>query len=289
MNQAKSYLKEIGLVLGGLALLFAMGWGAQYLLCTEDVDGSVVSRSVEASLGKVFKESITHDVKIVHDPLIDAELAKIVARLQQSQLDFPFEIEILVAQSGMVNAIALPGGLIVLYSGLINRLDSAEQLAAVLAHELGHIYHRDSMMALVRELGMSMIIAALAGDASGVLNDLIRQTFAIQYSRAVEERTDSFALDLLVEVGIDPIHLALAFENMKEETDLDENVRKFLSYLETHPDINLRIEKAKQRSRKEALIEIPLDVSWEVIQRAHPSIFDNPPDASTEGEALPTE
>jgi Zn-dependent protease with chaperone function len=177
-------------------------------------------------------------------------------RLAPPDGDLP-GVEVLVLDSPVVNACALPGGLIAVHGGLLARLAGPEELAAVLAHELAHVVHHDSLNGLARALGISILLSVVGGGSETLLKQVLEQASALRYSRAVEERADRYALDLLVEARIDPGRLAEALSRLDTGAP-----PALLRYLDTHPDLDARIGRAKRRSVQAAVAAEPLGVEW---------------------------
>jgi predicted Zn-dependent protease len=99
-----------------------------------------------------------------------------------------------------INALALPGGHIVVFSGLVEQAESENELAMVLAHELGHFVHRDHLKRLGRGLGLTVAAMLVFGEDSAV-SRLVSNLFLVtesSYSRQQESDADRFGLDLLV-------------------------------------------------------------------------------------------
>ncbi|MCP6768804.1 M48 family metallopeptidase, partial [Klebsiella pneumoniae] len=80
-------------------------------------------------------------------------------------IDQPLEAEVL--SSSIPNAFALPGGKIYLLDGLLQKAQSADEIAGVIAHELGHVRHRDNMRKVIQNGGTSFLIGILFGDITG--------------------------------------------------------------------------------------------------------------------------
>jgi predicted Zn-dependent protease len=119
----------------------------------------------------------------------------------------------------MVNAFALPGGHIIVMRGLIEMAQTSEHLAAVLAHELGHVAQRDPILQALRAAGTAGLLSLVLGDATGgtVLALAGETLISAKNSRDVEARADDFALAQLAAAGVSPEALAEFFELLLEE------------------------------------------------------------------------
>jgi Zn-dependent protease with chaperone function len=111
-------------------------------------------------------------------------------------------------QSGVLatpvpNAFALPGGKVYLFNGLLAKAENADEIAGVLAHELGHLKHRDNMRGLIHNGGTSFLIGLLFGDVtgSGALIFASRTLVTASHSREAEQNADDFAIDIMHRLG----------------------------------------------------------------------------------------
>jgi len=136
------------------------------------------------------------------DPDGDAALHKLVGRLQEAAR-LPIAPEPVLLRSKVPNAFALPGGRVYVLSGLLDRAQSPDELAAVLSHELGHVAHRDGLRRLLREGGTSFLVGLLFGDVtgSGVVLMTGRLVLSASHSRAAETAADAFAVKVMHSLG----------------------------------------------------------------------------------------
>ncbi len=111
-----------------------------------------------------------------------------------------------VLASRTPNAFALPGGKIFLLDGLIQKADSPDEIAGVLAHELGHVKHRDHLRQLIQTGGTSFLFGLLFGDVSGAGAVIFtsRTLLNASYSREAEQNADDFAIDVMHKLGRSP-------------------------------------------------------------------------------------
>lgn len=110
-----------------------------------------------------------------------------------------YHFRVFLSSNDDVNAVALPGGNIVVYSGLLKEIESENELSMILGHELGHFAHRDHLRALGRGLGLTVASALLFGQdsATGKLVSNAFLSFQVAYSKAQEAAADRFGLELL--------------------------------------------------------------------------------------------
>lgn len=276
MKKSFYILKDLAILFTAVLLMLFVGVGVTKLLKDRTKDKPRTARPVtiflESTLKPLIIENIHDYEPVLEIPELDQSLDAIMDRLLSKTDPLPYDIEILVLNLPVVNAVTFPGGLIVVYSGLISRLESAEEMAAVLAHELGHVVYRDSMKNITRQVGFAALFSLFGGRGGRVLvQRIIREAANIHFSRSVESRADDFALDLLAAAEIDPNKLGIALTNLKYKKEFEQI--KLLKYIDNHPEINFRIKKAYEKSNLAAIDEKAFDINWNEVKSLLPSVF----------------
>lgn len=152
--------------------------------------------AAEAQLRALFPQ------KICRAETGAAALLGLSARLQaEARLDSVATIE--VVDTKVPNALALPGGKIFLFSGLLAKSQGADEIAGVLAHELGHLAHRDALRRLIAIGGTSYLVGLLFGDVTGAgaLVFASKELLGAAHSREQEAQADLFAAALMARLG----------------------------------------------------------------------------------------
>jgi hypothetical protein len=118
----------------------------------------------------------------------------------------PLPLEIMVVRRPESNAITLPGGHIYVFEGLIDEARTPDELAGVVAHEVGHVAHRDGTRTVLEGAGLSLLFGMLLGDFVGGGAVIFAAKAALQtsYSRAVEAAADGYGVMLMAKIGGDP-------------------------------------------------------------------------------------
>jgi hypothetical protein len=144
------------------------------------------------------------------------------------------------------NAFALPGAKVYLLNGLLAKAENPDEIAGVLAHELGHLRHRDATRNLIYNGGTSFLIGLLFGDitGSGALIFASRSLVTLSYSREAEYNADTFAIDVMHRLGRSPKPMG---ELMYRVTG--KQVDKSLSILSNHPLTEDRLKRMSEEDR----------------------------------------
>jgi len=138
-------------------------------------------------------------------------LEKMLARTAGEET-FKYKIKLKVVNSSEVNALALPDGHIILFNGLLAKAESPEEVAGVLAHELGHVKHKHPLRGLARGLGLDLVLAMLG---AGSVTDISGELISMSFSRKMESEADKASLKMLEQSGISALPLGAFFDRMK--------------------------------------------------------------------------
>lgn len=251
-------LRDIVILLIGFGLI----WLVFTLFFADKEPTEVISIEKEEKLGKFFVESIQQDPKYKPTGSIysDSCLQVIMHRLLKP-LNSDYEYQVYLFDNAAINAFAMPGGHILVSTGLIGITDNPEELAAVLAHEIGHIEKKHLIGKLIKDMGLSLLFS---GDAL-IMTELSHMAASHAFDRNKESEADEFALELLEKVNINPRMLGIFFRKMKEaEVDYDRR----LELLMTHPHSDSRIRKALEYELTGDFQPVPIDLDWDRLKMA---------------------
>ena len=220
--------------------------------------------SIEKQLGQyVINELFPNRVICETDAGREA-LEKLVARLAPPDSDYEFQLEII--DSDWVNAIAFPGGKILIFRGLLEKSRSADAVAGVLAHEMQHVFQRHGTENLLNQVALSGLFKLLTVEANAIAETLfagVRTLSLLKYTRELETEADALALQLLFEAKVDPVEMLSMFAVLqKHAPSLPES-------FSTHPEMSSRLETLKTllEQNPEFVSEPVLsEKSWESLQ-----------------------
>lgn len=227
---------------------------AALLLCscaTTDLLGNfnLVSPSQEAKLGLDISGQIAQEKEIIEDPDIHGFINGIGSKLVAASTNPNGNYTFLVIKDDTVNAFAIPGGFLYVQTGLINAAENEAEIAAVMAHELGHAEQRHPTESLSRQMGAQMVMDIVLGKDAGPYKqqaaNLLMAGGISAYSRSAELQADEIAVYVLNRAGYDPKALVSFFEKLvalEQQSGAGGGMTLFAS----HPPTQERINTAKK-------------------------------------------
>lgn len=250
-----------------LILLVAFGaiWAIiAYLKIAPKAPDTSVSIETEEQLAEVITKSVLVQYPQIENPTVDSAVWLISNRLENAIESTPYEYTFHVIENEQVNAFATLGGHIFIHSGLILKMESAEELAAVLAHEMGHVEKRHVVNKLVKELGITLIFSVITGNDPILLSEILESLISTAFDRNQESEADQFGLDLLEKAHIQPLAMAHAFRKLKNES----SGSYIPDVISTHPNINARIQASVNYKVEDSFQSEPLEIDWNQIKTA---------------------
>jgi Zn-dependent protease with chaperone function len=247
----------------GLGLYF---WGIPALA---SVAATRVPVAWEVALGESVMTRLAPAAKRCVDPARQRHIDEIVAVLLRPVPDSRYPFQVTVVDQPMVNAYAAPGGFIIVFRGLLERTETAEELAGILAHEIQHVLHRHATRAILRQASTGILIAALVGDVSGVVAfgvESARMLGDLRHSREAEQEADRDGMRMLHAARVDPRGMLAFFQTMQK---LEGTGAAGARYLSTHPPAGDRLQAltalAAQRSQPPVALLASYD--WSDVAR----------------------
>ena len=199
------------------------------------------SKQQDVQLGQEAAQQVRQKYRTVQDPFLQDYVRHIGERLAATgpakESGFPFTFTVL--QDPQVNAFALPGGPMFIFTGLLKAVDNEAQLAAVMAHEMSHVILRHGTHE-ASKAKMIEIPALLAGAATGNQSILTKLTelgangFILKFSRDAESDADALGAHLMAEAGYDPLQMAAFFHKL--ESLGGQGNSRLAQFLSDHPN-----------------------------------------------------
>lgn len=247
VSQPRPFKEFLILVVGIFGSLMLLYW---MMGVTLDILVEKVPEEIETALHQAWSKSYPLEPSSPAEQKAQALLDSLVEYLPVDQREF--KVHLIDSQD--VNAVALPGGHILLFSGLVEKVESENELAMVLAHELGHFMNRDHLRAIGRRGVVVFFSAIISGTESG-LTDLLSGTINLsemKYSRSQETAADQYGIDLVYKkYG----HVSGAFDFFKRCL-AEEKIPEFLQFTLSHPHDKNRLEFLKEEA---ARLDYPAD------------------------------
>ena len=226
------------------------GCVTEYNLATREEEFIYYSTEREVKLGKSIARQIEEEYDFIDDPLIQDRVEKIGEKIvgvcDRQEINYHFY----VLDEEEENAYALPGGFVYIHKGLLDKISTDDELAAILAHEVGHIVARHSVKKLQAVMGYSFLrvliaVAPVKGSGSAVRGaDLAFTEILAGYSREDEMLADQLAARYTERAGYDP-HAMLSVLEKLQEINRKRPLQP-IAYYKTHPYVPDRIRVVKQ-------------------------------------------
>ena len=186
--------------------------------------------------------------KVCEEPRGLAALRSLLNRLRGARPGGP-DVDVAVLDSGVPNAIALPGGRIYLFRALLDKAESVDEVAGVLAHEMGHVAHRDGLRKMIQAGGTSYLLGLLFGDVTGggAIVFVSRYLIDSAHSREAEAAADDFAGSTMVALGRPAQAVALLLKRIEGVKEKDGNDFRIPAFLSTHPVTDQRLKALEKQ------------------------------------------
>ncbi|MDR2745329.1 MAG: M48 family metalloprotease, partial [Desulfovibrio sp.] len=223
----------------------------------------------EKEMGRKFDAMIRSNLSVIDDPEVRQYVMSLTDRLVRAMPKQPYSFNSSVILNNALNAFAVPGGYIYVFSGLIMNFDSEDELAGVMAHELAHVTQRHVASRLERAqfVTLGSLLLAVAGIAAGgsgggavaVSAMSAGQAAMLNYSRLDETDADQIGLQYLVAAGYPPGGMVNGFKVLRQKSMMSGT--SVPAYLSTHPAIGERINtlQSKIAAMPDKVREKPLD------------------------------
>jgi len=224
--------------------------------------------SVDRSIGDAAFSGLEIGER-VNNPVVDGFVREIVARLAPQAAE-EFDFRVAVIESEEINAFALPGGQMVVLTGLLRRANNPDQIAGVMAHEFAHVTRRHGLRNVAHDASVWLALRLLLGDTGGWTDlgiGLAATAKQNSYSRDQESDADEEGTRMMLAAGLDPEGLVGFFELLQNEPGSE--LPGALNWLSTHPDHQSRIDHIRTVSRSLPRAQpSPLASDFAAVQRA---------------------
>ncbi|PIQ91239.1 MAG: septum formation protein Maf [Candidatus Omnitrophica bacterium CG11_big_fil_rev_8_21_14_0_20_41_12] len=242
--------KKLGLFSIICFVLVLCGCSTEYNLATKQEEKYYYNTDKEVIMGQSINRQVEKELKFTNDPLQKKRVEDIGKKIalvsDRKEIDYHFQ----VLEEDTVNAVSLPGGYVYVNTGLLDKVDNDDELACILAHEIGHIVARHSIKKLQAMQSFSILrllvaVAPAPGTGEvGTAADVAFTQFLLGYSREDELLADQLGARYAKLAGYDPhamITFLIKLQDINRRMPLQEK-----SYFKTHPYVPDRIRVVKQ-------------------------------------------
>jgi Zn-dependent protease with chaperone function len=270
--QRRQRLSVIGWTLGATASLLLVAWFGVPAIAerltpllpaaVERKLGDAVDMQVRGMLDPRQAGTAFDCGKAAPEAAGRAALDKIVRRLETAAA-LPFALRTNVVRRDEANAIALPGGQVYVFRGLIDKADNADEVAGVIAHEIGHIAHRDGTKAMLQGAGLSFLFGMLLGDfvGGGAVVLAAKTVLQSSYTREAEVSADAYGAGLMNKAGGDARALAAILTKIGGATEPG------MKILMDHPETKARVAAINELAAVERPSPFLSPAEWSALKR----------------------
>ena len=214
----------------------------------------------EIKAGDKLFDQIILTRRLVEDPEIAEQLKLITDPLLAGITDNRYPFKFHIVEDPTLNAFAMPGGNVVIHSGLLLAADSPEEVAGALGHEIAHVTQRHSIRGIISSAGLYLVLQVMLGDVTSLVAVLANNSAFLldrKFSRDFEREADNHGWDYLLEANIRPDGMIQFFKKMQEEEQrIREKVKEAtsidvdpdaLEVLSTHPATEERVNNLRAK------------------------------------------
>ena len=246
MKPTKPYVRILTLL-----PLLALVMSLNQCSCSDTLGSLFVTEQDEAKIGAQFDAELRGKTteyplfkantprKAQFEEYVQGVFRKILSNVPADQKP-GYDFKLTLVDQPIINAFAVPGGYVYLYTGIVDSMQAESELAGVLAHEISHVTHHHYRDAMMKTAGISLIIDALSGSDSSQLKKAVGGIFgqlaSLQVSRSNESEADAYGTRYLAYAGWDPYGISDFFFRMPSEG---------IAWLSTHPAPTDRVQAVK--------------------------------------------
>ena len=229
-----------------LSTLYLSGCSTEYNLATQQQETLIYGTDKEVSIGEAVSARMEQQYDVVTDVDVNERARRVLDRIAAvcDRKDITYFIK--VFDKDIMNAVSLPGGYVYIFKGLLDKLETDDQIAGVIAHEVAHITARHAVKRIQNAYG-AMILQGLATQSSAKVaqgvNFALISLFS-EYSQQDEFEADRLGVKYLKKAGYDPNAMVEVLVKLRE--DQEKSPAREYSYWRTHPFIPQRISVVNQ-------------------------------------------
>lgn len=253
LAKLRTMLKKVGVhILMFFALISVTGCSTEYNLATQKQEtllyGSEREMSIGAAISQSFDKQLTLNTDVDVNERVEKILKKIAAVCDRQELIYTIK----VIDEDLLNAVSLPGGYIYVYKGLIDKVDNDDQLASVIAHEVGHITAKHAIKRMQSMYGDTFLKLLAMQTTNGQFArgvGVATTSIFFEHARVDEYQSDELGIKYMKKAGYNSTEMANMLKKLKAQEAKEPSTP--FSYWRTHPYLTQRIAAARQVSSQE--------------------------------------
>jgi predicted Zn-dependent protease len=240
-------------------LLLVLGGGCAMNPVSGRPELVLVSRAQEQELGEEESRRVADEMGLVDSPALRAYVEQIGHRLAKHAPGGDTNYSFRIVDVQEPNAFALPGGYVYASRGLLALMNSEDELAGVMGHEIGHVAARHAVRRITRAAPIGIlsgvgaavtgIVSPMLGQAVGGIGSMAGALVLAPYSRGQESEADRVGQTMAAAAGWDPEGIAHALHTLEREESLQGGRERAMSFFATHPPLPERVAATTARAR----------------------------------------
>ena len=230
----------------------------------------IMPQQSREALGNNFVATLARDHKRCETPASRAALERLTQRLTAAASSNPMQVRVSLLDWRLVNALAAPGGQIVLTRGLVQTAGSPDEVAGVLAHELGHALELHPETGIVRAMGLAAATQLLFAGSAGTVSNVGMVLTQLRYTRIAEREADAHAVRMLKGAGISAKGFGDFFERLEGKAPATPDKGRSvpgLDLIRTHPATAERIAMVRAQPSYPATPALSAE-DWKALREA---------------------
>ena len=224
------------------------------------------TKSADEKINQLFLKVFIQDNKELNDTALSSPIDSILTRIcDRNKIDRK-DVQLHVIESNDVNAFALPGGHLIVFTGLIDFVENESELAGVLGHEVAHIELDHVMKKMGKEIGLSVLINMTAGGGNGeLIKEALKKLTSTAFDRELEKDADIKSVEYLSNAQIDYKGMSAFMDRLAKDK---ENMADHVTILSTHPASDDRAKYISEQGKKYTYKIKPVlsDSSWKAFK-----------------------
>ncbi len=208
--------------------------------CLPTAEAALISTKEEIDIGRRVAYDLERQYGLVNDPAMQERVARIGARIaaasDRHDIDYTFK----VLNSKEINALALPGGFVYVFKGLVDYMPTDEELAGIIGHEVGHISKRHTVRQIEKNIGISILFGVVFGGRGALLQNLAMNAIMAGYSRDDEREADQLGFYHSVKAGYNPYSMLMGLQRLNDLPD-----KGSYGLFSSHPEPEARVARVQ--------------------------------------------